>query len=258
MNSSFTNDLAACLRFYSRLPAWPAAEAHKPPDFRRAARALPVAGVLIGGCGALALLAAYAFGIPPLPAAACAVAVLVVVTGALHEDGLADAADGFGGGGDREKKLEIMRDSRLGSYGALALILSLILRVTALASLTEHGVLLGATALIAIGAVSRVAGLAPLAMLQPARADGAGASALAPDAESLRFALLIAAGLSLLPSMGGASLWQIALADFAALAAAAFVAHLAKNQIGGYTGDVLGAAQQAAEVSALLFLSAYA
>jgi len=256
MDRSFLKDLAACLRFYSRFPVGPGTDAHAMPDFRHAARALPVAGALIGGCGGLALLAMRTFGVPPLPAAACAIAAIVAVSGALHEDGLADVADGFGGGSGRESKLEIMRDSRLGTYGAAALILSLVLRVAALAAITERGALLGFAALVAACAVSRTAGLAPLAMLPSARADGAGASALRLDAEALRLAALLAAAISLLPSMGGASLGQIALADLGALAAAALVTSLAMRQIGGFTGDVLGAAQQAAEVAALLFLSA--
>jgi adenosylcobinamide-GDP ribazoletransferase len=256
METSFLKDLYACLRFYSRLPAPAGAVGHAMPDLRRAARALPAAGALIGACGAAALLAARALGIPALPAAACAIAALVVIGGALHEDGLADVADGFGGGGTRERKLEIMRDSRLGSYGAAALILSLVLRVGALASLTESGALLGAAALLAAGAVSRAAGLAPLMMLQRARADGAGAAALRPDLAALRFAAMLAALLSLLPAMGGVSLGRIALADLAALGAALLVTRLARRQIGGYTGDVLGAAQQAAEVAVLVLLSA--
>jgi adenosylcobinamide-GDP ribazoletransferase len=256
MEPSFLKDLYACLRFYSRLPAPAGADGRAMPDFRRAVRALPLAGALIGGLGAAVLLAARALGIPALPAAACAIAALVAIAGALHEDGLADVADGFGGGATRERKLEIMRDSRLGSYGAAALILSLVLRIAALASLTEQSALLGVTALIAAGSASRAAGLAPLMMLEPARADGAGAAALKPDADALRLAATLVVALSLLPAMGGMSLGRIALADFGALAAAVVTASLAKKQIGGFTGDVLGAAQQAAEVVVLVLLSA--
>jgi adenosylcobinamide-GDP ribazoletransferase len=256
MDQTFLEDLYACLRFYSRLPTPSMAGAGSMPDFRRAVRALPLAGALIGLCGGASLLLARALGIPPLPAAACAIGALAAVSGALHEDGLADLADGFGGGATRERKLEIMRDSRLGSYGAMALIVSLILRVSALAAIAEHSALLGAAALIATGATSRAAGLAPLAMLQPARSDGAGFAALRPNPDSFRLAIFFAGIVSLLPAMGGMHLGQIALADFGALAAAAFVANLAKRQIGGFTGDVLGAAQQAAEIASLLLLSA--
>jgi adenosylcobinamide-GDP ribazoletransferase len=232
------------------------ADGHAMPDFRRAVRALPVAGALIGGCGGLALVFARAIGIPVFPAAGCAIAAVIAVTGALHEDGLADVADGFGGGATREAKLEIMRDSRLGSYGATALILTLLLRVAAVAAIAEHGAWLAVTALAAAGAVSRTAGLLPLVILNPARADGAGSAALRPHRDALSFAILSAGLLSLPPVIAGAHLNQIALADFGAFAVAILMARLAQRQIGGMTGDVLGAAQQIAEVVVLLFLSA--
>ena len=112
MSHPFVEDLPVCLRFYSRLnlPAAPGGAAMA--DFGKALRAFPVAGAIIGGAGGAALFCARAVGLPALPAAICAIGALVAVTGALHEDGLADVADGFGGGATREKKLEIMRDSR--------------------------------------------------------------------------------------------------------------------------------------------------
>ena len=130
--------------------------------------------------GALALGLADRLGLPPLVCAGLAVGALVIVTGALHEDGLADVADGFGGGATRERKLEIMRDSRIGAYGAAALALSLILRVAALSALLDHGLGAAAAGLILAGAASRAAALAPLALLPAARADGLGAGAGAP------------------------------------------------------------------------------
>jgi len=250
----FVDDLAACLRFYSRLdvPLAPSAQLH----FPAALRALPVAGAIIGGCGAVMLLAARAIGVPPLPAAVCGVAALVAVAGGLHEDGLADLADGFGGGATREKKLEIMRDSRLGSYGAAALMLGLMARVTALASIGDRGIWLAAFALVAAGALSRLAGLAPLIMLQPARPDGAGASVARPSFATLRAAIALGAAIAAPLLLAGASLPHLLGAATAAGFAAIAVARLARSQIGGYTGDVLGAAQQTAEIAFLLVLSA--
>ncbi len=248
------DDVDACLRFYSRLALPGRSVSLAMPDFSSVSRALPLAGALIGACGALALLIARAAGVAPLPASACAVAILVAVTGALHEDGLADLADGFGGGRTKERKLEIMRDSRLGSYGACALGLALILRVTALGAIAERGLLPAVCALIVTGAVSRAAGLLPMTLLPPARADGAGASAMRPSREALLAALALAAAVSLLPTLAGVPLHRLALANLAALLAAALVTRLAERQIGGFTGDVLGAAQQAAEVAALLLL----
>ncbi len=224
--------------------------------FAEALRALPLAGAVIGVIGAFALALSRALGLSPLVAAALGVAALVLVTGGLHEDGLADVADGFGGGATRDRKLEIMRDSRLGAYGGLALGLSLLLRVFALAALAERSTLLAAAAMIATGALSRVAGLAPLLMLAPARPGGLGAGMPRPSSGALTQAAGVAALLSLAPALCGATPGQVVIADLAAGLAALLVARLAERQIGGHTGDVLGAAQQAAEIAGLLALSA--
>lgn len=225
------------------------------PDFGRAARAAPLAGCVIGAIAGAALIALRLAHVPTLVAAIGAVATLVAVTGALHEDGLADVADGFGGGATREAKLAIMRDSRLGAYGAVALFLSLMLRVAAVMSIAEQGIFAAIVALASVGAVSRAAGLLPMRNLPSARSDGAGAAARI-SASALRTALVVAGAVSLAPLAAGASLVRVACMDVAALLAAALVSKLAQRQIGGYTGDVLGAAQQAAEIAALVVLSA--
>jgi len=248
-------DWALCLRFYTRLH-WGDAEAIEMAGFAEALRALPLAGAAIGAIGALALALSRALGLSPLLAAALAVAALVLVTGGLHEDGLADVADGFGGGATRERKLEIMRDSRIGAYGGLALGLSLLLRVFAIAALAERSWLLAAAAMIATSALSRAAGLAPLLLLAPARPGGLGAAMPLPSPRARAVSVALAALLSLLPALFGATPAHIVIADLAAGLAAVFVARLAERQIGGYTGDVLGAAQQAAEIAGLLALSA--
>ena len=246
-------DLVACLRFFTRLPL-PAAGPHAAPDLARLALMTPVAGALIGAIGALALLLAFALGLPPLLGAALAVSALVAVTGALHEDGLADLADGFGGGATPAQKLAIMRDSRIGAFGAAALALSLILRVAALAALLERGAGQAAAGLVLAGAVSRAFALLPLALLAPARAEGLGAGAgrlsIRGAAASGGAALIIAALLGLAALGLGRALLAFALA----LAAALAVASLARRQIGGQTGDVAGAAQQVAEIACLIGL----
>lgn len=258
MHTRLTEDFFACLRFYSRLPTPAGPQGHAMPDFRTAVRTLPFVGAVIGACGAAVLLAAHALGLPAFVAATAAVATLVAVTGALHEDGLADLADGFGGGATREEKLEIMRDSRLGSYGAVALTLSLMLRVGALTTIVERGSFEAAAVLVFAAALSRTAGLFPIMILAPARADGSGHAALRPFNEALQVAALLAASLAILPLGAGESLGAISAAGAGAVGAAYLVARLAERQIGGLTGDVLGAAQQAAEVVALLAFSAAA
>ena len=132
---------------------------------------------MVGLIGALVLALTALLGLPLLLRAGLSTAALVAATGALHEDGLADVADGFGGGTTRERKLEIMRDSRIGAYGAIALALALILRVGALAAALDGGFWRGSLSLILVAALSRAAALTPLALLAPARADGAGAAA---------------------------------------------------------------------------------
>jgi adenosylcobinamide-GDP ribazoletransferase len=244
-------DILNFLRFYSRLPI--GGHAHAPLDFARMALALPIAGALIGATGAAGLIVARICHLPAF--AGAVVAVLVLATGALHEDGLADVADGFGGGATREAKLAIMRDSRIGTYGVLALCFSVLLRVAAIASIFERGVLLAAAALIFAGALSRVAGLAPIMWLPPARPDGLGATVASPSHEIWIRAWLAAAVIGLAPWFAGAGMSQIALAIIVAFAVAALVARIAKRQIGGYTGDVLGAAQQLTEVAILAALS---
>jgi adenosylcobinamide-GDP ribazoletransferase len=242
------------LRFYSRLPLPALAferAAFAAPDIRRLAIYAPVAGAIIGACGALVFAIAHRLSLSPLLSGGLALGALVIVSGAFHEDGLADVADGFGGGATRARKLEIMRDSRVGAFGAAALCLSLILRLGALASLAAEGAWRCAASLIVAGAVSRAVGLMPLALLDPARLDGAGAGvgrlAVTAFLKALLVALAIAVGGGLLAMGLGRSLASFFCAFLAALA----MTDIARRQIGGQTGDVAGAAQQLAEIACL-------
>jgi adenosylcobinamide-GDP ribazoletransferase len=243
MLADLLRDCKVALAFLSRLrvraqPPWRAA------DLAASAPWFPVVGALIGLAGALAYALAAWFGLPPLPAAALALAASAWLTRALHEDGLADVADGFGGGVTREARLAIMRDPRIGSYGALALVLAVVARAGAIAALAEP--LAVAAALVAAGAVSRAALPAVMAALPQARPDGLAASAGRPHPLRAAAALLIAALIAVLLLRGAAPAALIA----GALGALA-VALLARRQIGGHTGDVLGAVQQLAEIGAL-------
>jgi adenosylcobinamide-GDP ribazoletransferase len=247
-------DLIACLRFFSRLPlpAWRLDQtAYVTPDFSRLARMAPIAGAALAAIGALTLWLAHALGLPPLVCATLAIAVVVFITGALHEDGLADVADGFGGGQSRERKLEIMRDSRIGAYGAAAMALSLVLRIAALSALLEHGLPTAAAGLVLAGAASRAFGLLPLALLAPARTEGLGASAGRLEADGALAAgitALIVAGVLGLSVLG---LGHALLGWCLALAAGLTMTAIARRQIGGQTGDVAGAAQQLSEIACL-------
>lgn len=205
----------------------------------------PVVGVVIGLIGGAVLAGAQSL-LPATLAAILAVAATALATGAMHEDGLADVADGFGGGSDRDRKLAIMKDSRIGSYGVLAVALGLALRIGSLASLAGAGSALGA--LVAAHALSR--GAIPLLMqvLEPARENGLGASAGRPSMTVTGIAATSALLIAALALPVGAAVTAVA----ASLVALPAVAWLAWRQIGGYTGDVLGALQQVIETTVLL------
>ena len=222
----------------------------------RAIRALPLAGLLI--CGPAVLVLLVARELLSLPAFICAglsITTLVATTGALHEDGIADTADGLFGGNTLERRLAIMRDSRIGTFGAIALMLSLVLRIAALAALIGSSTALALGALLAGAAVSRTAGLLPILRLPPARTNGLGAGVASFDRDAVRQASVIAAITLLLPLIAGASVSRVALAAVVATAAAYGLVPLARHKIGGQTGDIAGAAQQASEIGFLVVMS---
>jgi len=215
---------------------------------------LPLAGALIGGLGALALLAALQLGLSLQLAACFAVFALIVATGALHEDGLADFADAAGGA-TIEQRLQIMKDSRLGTFGALALAASVLLRIFSLSIIARHHPAFAALVLVSTGAVSRTLAFLPLVLLKPARADGAGFAAQSGETR-LGAAALITLLIALLPLCGGANIWRIVNAVLASAFAAYGVTILARKHLGGHTGDVAGATQQVAEITTYLVFAA--
>lgn len=230
----------------TRLPLPPLPEA----AFARGARAVwayPVVGLVVGGAGAAAGQMALMAGLPGLAAATLAVAAMMLITGAMHEDGLADLCDGFWGGFEPARRLEIMRDSQIGTYGVLALGIVGLLRVSVLAVLVEQ-----ALAAILVAAIASRA-LMPLGMyfLPAARADGLSRSVGKPRAAPVACGY----GLGL-----AAAVWGFGAAGMAATLIATGLAAgmlgLAKVKIGGQTGDVLGAVQQLGEAAILLALLA--
>jgi adenosylcobinamide-GDP ribazoletransferase len=244
---------AQCVRFYSRLPVprLPGeADPHAMPDFRVVPRALPFAAVIIAAPQAAIIAIAGFAGLPSLVTATLAITVAIVATGAFHEDGLADCADGFWGGATRERRLEIMRDSRVGTFGAAAVCVSIVLRVVALAAVMDSlGSGAASSLAIAVAALSRSAGLYPLWRLPPARMDGASAGVGRPMGSTL----LAAVALSAVIAVGAACLadlpiWRMSFLCLASALAALAVARLARRKIAGQTGDVAGMAQQLAEM----------
>ncbi|RYH06486.1 adenosylcobinamide-GDP ribazoletransferase [Tropicimonas sp. IMCC6043] len=239
-------DLALACALLTRLPV-PVNADFAATRGAKAAWAYPLAGALVaalaGGIGWVAI----ALGMPTTVAAGLVIAGQVVMTGAMHEDGLADAADGLWGGWDRARRLEIMKDSRIGSYGVLALILSLGLRWSALASLGPALL----PFLVAAALLSRSAMVWLMWALPNAREGGLSRSVGRPGDATVAAAMLIGLAGSL-ALVGAGTLALLVASAVAALACAA----IARARIGGQTGDILGATQQIAEICCLILAAA--
>jgi adenosylcobinamide-GDP ribazoletransferase len=251
--------LAQCVRFYSRLPVprLPGEnDPHAAPDFKRVPRLLPLASILIGLPSFLMLLGAGAAGMGGLLSAALAITVAIITTGGMAEDGLSDVADGFGGGHTVERRLEIMADSRVGAYGAAAMVMALMIRVIALGNLVDFfGYRAGAAALLAACVLSRIAGLMPLVFLPSARPGGKSSSVGRPTAMTIAIALILAVGIvAALLALGGFKPRGIAIGILISLLSALPMIALSQRMIGGQTGDVAGATQQVAEIVFLVTL----
>ncbi len=239
---TITADLAAAMMTLTRLPvpaSWPSGAPRSEGLW-----AFSFVGLLVGAIGGGVLGLGHMLGLPPGLAALAAIVATMLATGALHEDGLADFVDGVGGGRTRERKLEIMRDSRIGVYGALALGVSLLWRWSALSAIADPAD--AVTALIIAHTGARALMGLPLAVLAPARTDGVAASLGAPDAMNC---LAVAALPALL--MIWAWGWSAFPVMIVALLGVAAVTALAHHYLAGYTGDALGASQQVAEMAIL-------
>jgi adenosylcobinamide-GDP ribazoletransferase len=246
--TEWPHDIAVAGAFLTRLPFRPKGPASM-DALANAARAFPIIGLLVGGLAGGALWLATQADLYTLPSVIIGLIVAAIVTGALHEDGLADLADGMGAR-SREHRLEIMRDSRIGAFGVLALIFSIALKAALLAGLPGPGLAWGAM----VGAAVLSRAIMPLCMLMlaPARADGLAQGAGRPD--SLVVAQSLGLGAVAAVALFG---WNMGLAAIiAALLAFVVVGWLARSRLGGYTGDVLGAMQQVAEVFILIVVGA--
>jgi len=244
-------DLKIGISLLTRLPLAP-----KVPlgdgDVARASWTFPVAGFLVGLAGGVTYWLANRLHIQPEPAVALALVVTALFTGAMHEDGLADMADGLGGKSP-EQRLQIMRDSRIGTFGASALVLSFLLRWAALGEIGEIAdIRTLVIALIVAHTVSRAVLPAFMYLVPPARAEGLSTSAGRPPGQSVAIALAL--GILCLLFAFGPKLAMIALLMLAL--AALLLARVAVRQIGGQTGDVLGALQQIGEATLLVIAAA--
>lgn len=255
---AFVRHLLLALQFFTRVPVtgrlaeW---VGYSPAMLRASAAHFPGVGWLVGAVAG-AVYALLAGGFPPGPFTLLAAAVAstiasVLLTGGFHEDGLADLADGLGGSLDRQRALEIMKDSRLGAFGAMALVLALLAKVALLAALGAQGLAAALCGLLGAHALSR--GLPLLLVRHLDHVGDSGSSKSKPLADQISGGALAAALAWCLPPLALAA-WSQGL-DFALLASAAsalglaVIGRLLARRLQGYTGDGLGAAQQVCEIA---------
>jgi len=241
--------IAVAVQFLTRLPT--PSSAFTPARLAASVRWYPLVGMLIGGIGAAAYwIAALVF--PPLLAVLLATAITMLVTGAFHEDGLADLFDGLGAS-TRERMLEVMRDSRLGAFGAAALGLVLAAKVVALADLS---VLFASLGLIAGHATSRFSSIAAIATSRYVRESGA-AKPVAQGIGAGGLVVALVCALAALVPLGFVAGASALLCSLAGAAIGHFATRLLyERRLGGYTGDCLGAIQQLSELGFYLGLVA--
>lgn len=227
------------LAYFTRLPM-PQQHNVTADEWAKAARYLPLAGWLVGGWAALVLYVGLQY-LPVGPAIVLSMLSSILLTGALHEDGLADTADGLGGGWSKEQALTIMKDSRIGSYGAIALVIALLLKFNLLSAMQPEYLPL---VLIAAHAVSRLAALMVMSSQRYAREEGKAQALASPPSiagllTGLVFGLL---PMLLLPVQAWLALLPVLLVWV-------WFSLKLKRRLGGYTGDCLGAMQQLTELA---------
>ncbi|MCF8466363.1 MAG: adenosylcobinamide-GDP ribazoletransferase [Sneathiella sp.] len=241
----WAQDFLVSLVFLTRLPVRPAFT-FELNALKSACRAFALVGLIVGGLSGTVYIVASFLGVPELIAALLAIAAQVLITGALHEDAIGDVADGFGGGSDKEKKLAIMRDSRVGTYAVVTLVLVIGIKSAAISAVSDT--LMGFAIIVTAASISRGVMCWALYFLPAARGDGLGRGAGHPDMIAplwSTFLIILIAVLILGPQLG-------AIALFAAICGATLMGLIAWRQIGGQTGDVLGAIQQLSELAVLV------
>ena len=242
-------EILITLSFFTRIPFKKVFRDSQTPPMAQLVWAFPLAGAILGLlCGVVYHLL-YSAGLAPVLAALLTLTFELLITGGLHEDGLADTADGFAGGKDKESRLSIMRDSRIGSYGTLALILSLLLRATAITVLLQPSIVI--MVYVVSGAMSRAMIAITMYALPNARVDGLAAWAGKPSRMQMYCSVILACiiTLALLKTPGLALI-------VAAIIACDVMCIIAKQKIEGATGDVYGAIQQIVQITMLIVATA--
>lgn len=247
------HDVAAALGLLTRLPV----QVDTDLAMQRSAAsswAYPVVGFLLGGLSLLVFVIGYLIGLPPVITVILIVASQLILTGAMHEDGLADSADGLWGGWTIERRLEIMKDSHIGVYGVCAIGIVLVLRAATLLALAFSPLMI--LGLVAAAGLSRAVMVALMHYLPNARGGGLSKSVGRPSARTTWIAVGIAGlGSLVLAIIVGAFFAGVLLVVTAGITALA-CAMIARRKIKGQTGDILGATQQISEIACLIVLSA--
>ena len=248
-------EILLSLQFLTRLPV-PFVRTIDPAPLSQAMRFFSVAGAFIAALNAIIFIGLNILHVPSFVASAITVACGLIITGALHEDGLADSADGLFGGKTREQRLEIMRDSRIGTYGAAALCLALLSRIAVYQSLATLPTLQFICVLAGAGAFSRAMMVDMLWATRPARRDGLSHSAGSPSRGTAFFAIVTGGACAI---GAGALLGHIEagiIAIAVATATTGLIRYLAGKLLGGQTGDICGATQVLAELGMLISFAA--
>jgi adenosylcobinamide-GDP ribazoletransferase len=247
-----SDDVVMGLRLFSRLPSDD--RPFETPSLTRMAPALPLTSLIVGVGPVLVMALAVWLTVPAYFAATLGVAALVIVSGAMAEDALADAADGLFGGGTAERRLEIMKDSRHGTYGVAALCLYLVLRITAIGGAAAENVLAAGGVWIAAMVLSRSGALWLSLALPPARASGAAATVGRVGRSAFWCGIGLAVLIVFVCGAPFAGVLGVALALLAATGVAAGWATLCRRLVGGQTGDLIGALQALIEIAVLTVL----
>jgi len=249
-DKSLLKDIYVSIVFLTRFPApgWPAA-AERP--LANAMWAFPVAGILVATLGGAVYILCDLLELPVTISALFATVALIVATGGLHEDGLADVADGFGVHGERQRRLDVMRDSRIGAFGVIALVLALAAKIGALAALGQPELVV--VALVSSAALSRAFVVVAMRMMPSARDDGLGAGAGAPRFEEALIALAVGGAIALALTLS----WSWLVVVLAGATAALIMAWRTMRAFGGQTGDVLGAIVLVSDIAMLAAFVAF-
>lgn len=251
-----SDDLVMGLRFFSRLPT--GSRPFEAPDLGRMALALPFASVVIALGPAVLMVVLTLLGVPPWFAAGMGVLAMILVTGAMPDDAVADAADGLFGGHSVERRLEIMKDSRHGSYGVAALTLYIVLRVAAVGGVAAVNPYAAAGIWIAATILARSGSLWLTRELPPARSGGAAAAVGQVGLRPFMFGAGFAVVIAFVLAAPFTSLLAVILALVATAAIAKGWSRLCRNLVGGQTGDLIGALHVLIEMGVLTVLLIFA